>query len=957
MALLYCLFRVTVRNDKNHRLTRFLLLSIMVVSATIPFLTIQLFHKEIEMASADFVGEIVSTPVVTQPENHSAIINTRVVTHSETVNYWAIIYTSIISLLLFRLLLGIYRVFAIIKTAEKHRFRKIILAVVKDFVQPFTFLNKVVLSEKDFHENKEVVVAHEYAHIRHKHAVDLLFCELFTTLHFFNPFMWLLRRDLKLVHEYQADEAVLNKGIDAQKYQLLVLEKAVGERRFAMAHHFTQKPIVKRLKMMTKTKRQKWGMVKMILFVPLIIVLLQAFARPDLITKSADFIPVRYTENKAEQWLAKWNIDKIGDGIFDPEMDRNKLSARENNILVILMNIKDEYLVQGEHASKESIKTMASGFLQGVNPEGSASPESIEKEIPGIGKVKVSEGWISYRNDIESSREAINFTLRQIGEAYLEAREAKAFVLFGKKYFNLDVEKQKMVNEIVPIRFSYETPKNQRTSTWLPFEEKPSPEPKPMELLVRYDGTIAFGSKTYENLDEFEHDLKVWKKELEAISKEEKTNHYYRVNATFEHGSRTQEICSKEISKINYMLWKQSMHVEQIHHVFPEELNKPGLEMDKLKARLDQNSELLIPEGFSPDGDGIHDFFEIKGIYPQYQDAKLVIVNNEGQKVFEKKNYGNTDIWGEGKEWWNGTSENGKLSVGNYNYKLELGNGEVKKGTLLLAMFTSSEQSSEYVKQGSATNDSNSFNKFNKYDVIITSDKLQAFNKTCTVENVKQKVEEALKSMGDKKTISVLSFSNVPQERSRAILNELNQIPFAKVSTTVFKLEPKPPSIAQHKILLKANGLIYMDEKEYNLNQFESKIGEIRNQLEETNVAFEVENDVTYLQSETVLNILRKANIDQVGYSVQYHSVRETEPGTKIGEPSYIFGYTWTGSDPVNLEKLKREADSFLSGKGNRSLYTSISPDKNATQKDIEAVRQVLLSAGFIKVEISKSRN
>ncbi|WP_319502129.1 M56 family metallopeptidase [uncultured Draconibacterium sp.] len=591
LALLYCLFRLTVRNDKNHRLTRFLLLSVMLVSASIPFLTVQLFYKELEMTSTSIVQEIVSAPVAIPSEDQSAIIHAPVVANIPSVNYWAIIYTAIISLLLFRLLFGIYRVSGIIKKAEKHRFRKIVLAVVKDFVQPFTFLNKVVLSEKDFLENRAIVVVHEYAHIRHKHALDLLLCELFTAVHFFNPFMWLLRRDLKLIHEYQADEAVLNKGIDAQKYQLLVLEKAVGERRFAMANHFTQKPIVKRLKMMTKTKRQKWGMVKMILFVPLIIVLLQAFARPELITKSADFIPVRYTENKAEQWLAKWNIDNIGDGIFDPEMDRNKLSERENNILVILMNIKDEYLVQGEHASKESIKTMATGFLQGVNPGGSTSPESIEKEIPGIGKVKVSEGWISYRHDIESSREAINFTLRQIGEAYLGAREAKAFILFGKKYFDLDVEKQKIVNEIVPIRFSYETPKNPRTSTWLPFEEKPSPEPKPMELLVRYDGTIVFGSKTYENLDEFERDLKVWKKELEAISKEEKTNHYYRVNATFEHGSRTQEICSKEISKINYMLWKQSMHVEQIHHVFPEELNKPGLEMDKLNARVEQKTE------------------------------------------------------------------------------------------------------------------------------------------------------------------------------------------------------------------------------------------------------------------------------------------------------------------------------------------------------------------------------
>ena len=142
----------------------------------------------------------------------------------------------------------------------------------------------------------------------------------------------------------QADEAVLNKGIDAQKYQLLVLEKAVGERRFAMANHFTQKPILKRLKMMKKTNSRRWGRVKIFLFVPLLIVLLQAFARPELITKSEDFIPVRYKENTAEQWLSKWTIGNIGKGIFEPALATNELPKAENNVFVILMNANDEYL-------------------------------------------------------------------------------------------------------------------------------------------------------------------------------------------------------------------------------------------------------------------------------------------------------------------------------------------------------------------------------------------------------------------------------------------------------------------------------------------------------------------------------------------------------------------------------------------------------------------------------------
>ena len=586
LALLYVVFKLSLSREKMHTANRFVLFGILLTSVILPFADIPVFSETQVIPQFEVIHEFVTAPQITAAPIHNESIEATNEVSSFSVNPWLLFYLTVIGLLVIRLAFSVARVLQIIRRAEKQHFRDVILAIVKDLIQPFSFLQHIILSEKDFTENKDIVLAHEYAHIQHKHTVDLMICELFTALYWFNPFMWLLRRDLKLVHEYQADEAVLNKGIDAQKYQLLVLEKAVGERRFAMANHFIQKPIVKRLKMMTKTKRQKWGMVKMILFVPLLIVLLQAFSRPNLITKSADFIPVRYTENKAEQWLAKWNIDNIGDGIFDPAIDRDQLSEKENNVLMILMNIKDDYLIENKRASRESLKMILPVFLRGLSIDGSKAPDFIEKEIPGIGTVKVSEGWISYRHDIESSREAINFTLRQIGEVYLEARDAKAFILFGKKYFDLGEEKQKMVNKVVPIRFSYETPKNPRTSTWLPFQDKPSPEPKPMEMLVRYDGTIVFGNKTYENLDEFEHDLKVWKKELEAISKEKKTNHYYRVNATFEHGSRTQEICSKEISKINYMLWKQSMHVEQIHHVFPEESVVRPLEMDKLTTRM-----------------------------------------------------------------------------------------------------------------------------------------------------------------------------------------------------------------------------------------------------------------------------------------------------------------------------------------------------------------------------------
>ncbi len=280
LALLYSLFRLVMRNDKLHTLNRFLLLGILLFSAVIPFLNFQFFAEEAPLQKVEKLREFVSTPIFmpgAEPANNLPVEETSHI----SVNFYLVFYIGIILILLTRLLLAITRVLQIIRHAQKERTRNIILAVVREFIHPFAFLNKIVLSENDFNKNKDMVVAHEYAHIKHWHAVDLVVCELFTLLHFFNPFVWLLRRDLKLIHEYQADQAVLKKGIDAQKYQLLVLEKAVGERRFALANHLAQKPILKRLKMMKKNKVNHWKGMKLVLFVPLIAFLLMSFSKKE----------------------------------------------------------------------------------------------------------------------------------------------------------------------------------------------------------------------------------------------------------------------------------------------------------------------------------------------------------------------------------------------------------------------------------------------------------------------------------------------------------------------------------------------------------------------------------------------------------------------------------------------------------------------------------------------------
>jgi len=794
LALLYCLFRFTMRNNITHSLNRFLLLGILLMSAIIPFLNIQFFYEEVPLKQVEVFREFVTAPVFTESIPLESI-QPEMVSTGFLINWWLLVYLSVIVLMLIRIVTGIFKVTQIIKRAEKRRLQKIVLALVKDLIQPFTFLNKVVISEKDFTENKDIIVAHEHAHIKHLHALDLMVCEVFTVMHFFNPFMWLLRRDLKLIHEYQADEAVLNIGIDAKTYQLLVLQKSVGERRFAMANHFTQKPILKRLKMMQKKNRKKWAALKLILFLPLLVILLQAFARPELITKSEDFIPVKYTENKAEKWLSKWTADNIGKGFYEPDLIEKDAPRKPNNVLVILMNAKDEYLIEGEHHPNADIKKVVKDYLHGINPDGKNGPDFIETEIPEIGKVKVSKGLISYRYDIDSSKEMVDKTMRAIGEACLEVRDEKAKLFFDENFFELSSEKREAIEKAVPVWFTTENPKGPSPSVWLPFDGKPSPEPEPIQIKVKSNGEVFAENHKYNSYESFKENVKEWKADLDKYNEKRKSKAFYRAHVTFE-----AEVPRAEQKAFDLFLNQNSVHVEWIKE---EEVKVLPLQTDKLKERASQENndsdvELSIPEGFSPNNDGIHDYFIIKGIYPKYPDAKLLVFSENGEKLYEQEHYGNTNVWGKDKVWWSGSSDknslvesDGKLPAGNYKYVLELGNGEEKSGKILLA-----KSPPPRVLEVLPANPS-----YDEMPVIrFGEESLNVNGKRCDISDLKNVLEDLLPNDGSQRKVKLIVYSITSKERVEQIYAELQNIDDLEIIRKDLTPPPPPPPLFRVKM-------------------------------------------------------------------------------------------------------------------------------------------------------------
>ncbi len=305
--------------------------------------------------------------------------------------------------------------------------------------------------------------------------------------------------------------------------------------------------------MKSKMKTERWDNWILILLVPFVIVLHQAFAQSESIIKTDDYIPIDYKESKEEEWLSKWTTENIGKGFFQPELESRDTSQKPNNVLVILMNHYGEFLIENQQKDKKEVKQIVKNYLNGINPDGKKGPDFVGKEIPFAGKMKVSKGIIIYKHDLESSNDLVNHTLRSIGEACLEVRNETAQVLFGSDYFDLDEAKQIATNEAMPVWFFYEFPKSPTPNVWLPFDRKPS-KPDPFKITFKGNGNVLVENHKFDTLKEFEENLKYWNEELDKFNKNRRSKGYYRAYVTYEDISRSGQ------KDLEYLLYKNNVH-------------------------------------------------------------------------------------------------------------------------------------------------------------------------------------------------------------------------------------------------------------------------------------------------------------------------------------------------------------------------------------------------------------
>ncbi len=277
LAVFLVFYKLFLEKERIHVFKRFYLLGALFFAFGIPLVT---FTEYVEI---DFPLENIQ-PIVLDTE---MLQQEKVL--EEPVNFLTIVVWGVygIGVLLFgsKFIINLFQIISRIRRNPKYKDSRVTKVLLLDLIEPHTFFNYIFLNKNKF-EAKQIpkeVLLHEETHARQKHSLDILFIELFQVLLWFNPLIYLCKKAIRLNHEFLADNAVLNQGIELSVYQQILLSFSSNEKQTSLANAINYSSIKKRFTVMkTKTSKQVIR-IKIVLLLPVLGMLLFSFSDKEII--------------------------------------------------------------------------------------------------------------------------------------------------------------------------------------------------------------------------------------------------------------------------------------------------------------------------------------------------------------------------------------------------------------------------------------------------------------------------------------------------------------------------------------------------------------------------------------------------------------------------------------------------------------------------------------------------
>lgn len=277
LVLFYLLYILLFKRDTFLRLRRIYFLSALVFSLVYPMFVVpglsEVWNFRTEepqgLETAVFIEAPTFEMIVEEPEEAVAPINI------PWEQILLIVYIAVTFFFIFRFLWQLISIFRIRLKSEESIISGVKVNNLKVNITPFSFFGMIFINLK-MHSDEELeqIIIHEHTHVKEKHSLDIMLVETILIFSWWNPFVWLLKREMAMNLEYLADNSVLREGVDSRDYQYHLLRLTYHETAVQIVNNFNVSQLKQRIMMMNKTRSSTLKLAKYLLMLPVFFILI-----------------------------------------------------------------------------------------------------------------------------------------------------------------------------------------------------------------------------------------------------------------------------------------------------------------------------------------------------------------------------------------------------------------------------------------------------------------------------------------------------------------------------------------------------------------------------------------------------------------------------------------------------------------------------------------------------------
>jgi TonB-dependent SusC/RagA subfamily outer membrane receptor len=380
-GILFSYYHLVLRNKAFHQWNRFYLLGAVVVSLTVPLIK---FTVEQTPDTAPFLFTTTQSADV-------FVLHIQKSSPSITAEQWIMIAYAVVSLgILMLLLRSLITIHKIIKQHQVHIIDNIRFVDTEVKGTPFSFLQYIFWNHA-INLNTETgkqIFQHELVHVRERHTLDKLFLQIVLCLFWCNPFFWLVRRELTMIHEFIADKKAV-KEYGTKAFAAMILQTVYPQHYNALTNSFFQSSIKRRIAMITKINNPRWSYIRRILALPLLTVTMLFFtlrteAKRDQHANELKTDFVNVIDNNVNDTIPKLKQDDSNKS----KTDNSKLPTQQQWLKAANPNAL--YMIDGKHATEAEIKALDPASIESVNVLKDAAATKLygEKGKNGVIEIK-----------------------------------------------------------------------------------------------------------------------------------------------------------------------------------------------------------------------------------------------------------------------------------------------------------------------------------------------------------------------------------------------------------------------------------------------------------------------------------------------------------------------------------------------------------------------------------------